>query len=629
MIGRYRVEIDGLRAIAVCFVILFHFFPNLFPIGYLGVDLFFVISGYVITTQLQAKMRDSSFSFANFYTRRIKRILPLTFLVLAVTVSFGSVILLKADFARLIDSAFATATFWANIFFWRDGGYFGDADKLKPLLHMWSLAVEEQFYIVFPAIFWFLIACLKMRPVPLVVSVMVLALLSLGGYLGLNYIGGGSPAFFMMPTRAWQFGFGALAALIVADGWRRDRAILSALSLAAVLACFFITASRFPGEIIITFAAVTYLVTTRGAFIADSLLSKKWMVYLGLRSFSLYLWHWPIVAFLGYVFVEDIPLVWKIAGLTLTLLFSEISYWLVEKPFRYHFTLRASIGFIASCCVLVIGMNIFSIARSPDSLSERFAAQTQTNYRCALSDFIAYGASRACIIRENAPQGNVAILGNSHAQMYTEAIGDIYNGTPVGLVLVPLNGCLPTTRLNISTNCAEDALINLNLVLADNSISTVFIGTTYGHDVLVQTDGTIVEDPQGLQFADALIDLVDRLEGNQKTVYLMGPIQVPGFDLPGELSRRLRFGGISEIEVRQALELPRNIFDERFSSTIDALSERLGPNFLRPDTKLCDPEICFLGDANGSFFADSNHLGHHGINTIQPIFDMVQASSVE
>ena len=209
MIGRYRVEIDGLRAIAVCFVILFHFFPNLFPIGYLGVDLFFVISGYVITTQLQAKMRDSSFSFANFYTRRIKRILPLTFLVLAVTVSFGSVILLKADFARLIDSAFATATFWANIFFWRDGGYFGDADKLKPLLHMWSLAVEEQFYIVFPAIFWFLIACLKMRPVPLVVSVMVLALLSLGGYLGLNYIGGGSPAFFMMPTRAWQFGFGA------------------------------------------------------------------------------------------------------------------------------------------------------------------------------------------------------------------------------------------------------------------------------------------------------------------------------------------------------------------------------------------------------------------------------------
>jgi len=214
---------------------------NEFPVGFLGVDLFFVISGYVITTQLQWQMRENKFSFLGFYTRRVRRILPLTFVVLLTTVIFGYFILLKADFSRLLDSAFATATFWANVFFWRDGGYFGGSDKIKPLLHMWSLAVEEQFYIVFPLTFWVFISLLKMRSIQLLAALTALTLLSLAGYLALEKIGGSSPAFFMMPTRAWQFGFGALAALIIADGWRRDSVTLSTISLVVLILCFFVT----------------------------------------------------------------------------------------------------------------------------------------------------------------------------------------------------------------------------------------------------------------------------------------------------------------------------------------------------------------------------------------------------
>jgi hypothetical protein len=134
----------------------------------------------------------------------------------------------------------------------------------------------------------------------------------------------------------------------------------------------------------------------------------------------------------------------------------------------------------------------------------------------------------------------------------------------------------------------------------------------------------MIEDPQGVHLANALLELVDALKDSQKIVYLVGPVQVPGFNLPGELSRKLRFGQFSEAFAMEALELPRNSFDKRFGVLIGTLSQQLGSNFLRPDTELCNSESCFLGDAGGSFFADSNHLGQYGIDRIRPIFGVVQ-----
>ncbi|MHC0052527.1 acyltransferase family protein [Actibacterium sp. D379-3] len=569
-------------------------------------------------------MREGRFSFADFYMRRIKRLLPLTFLVVVATVGVGQVILLNEDFAKLIESAFATATFWANIFFWRDGGYFGAPDKVKPLLHMWSLAVEEQFYIMFPALFWLFIVRLRLRPAGLLVAVSALTLISLGVYLGLRQFGGDSPAFFLMPTRAWQLGCGVLAALIVAGGWRRDNATLSALALTVMAFSFFFADKSFPSEIVVACSAAIYLATTRGAFSLDKVLAAPVMTYLGRRSFSLYLWHWPIVAFLNYAFVGETPLAWKLGSLALILVLSELGFQLVEKPFRYRLPLRVSISFIASCCALVIAMNVFSNKRNTDGLSERLAAQVQTNYRCGISDYVAYGSSRACVLKKIAPSGNVAIMGNSHAQMYADAILDLYKDKPAGVLLIPLNSCTPTPHVNVSPRCAQMAATNLNVVLADDTISTVFIGTTYGHEVVVQSDGTVIEDPRGEHFTDALLDLINSLKHEKEMVYLIGPIQTPGYNLPSELARQLKFGWISEIDAKGAFEIPRSIFDLEFSDTIIALSKKLGSEMLRPDIWLCDADHCRFADENGSYFADSNHLSHYGIDTVRPMFEAVQ-----
>lgn len=565
-------------------------------------------------------MRDGTFSFSNFYKRRIQRILPLTFVVTAGAVFFGYFILLQPDFEGLVESAFATSTFWANIFFWRDGGYFGGEDKLKPLLHMWSLSVEEQFYIVFPAIFWILIVWRRMSSIKLLSTVGFLIVLSFLAYIGLRQAGGWSPAFFLMPTRAWQFGFGALAALFVANSLQRNSIFASTAALIVLMSCFFFTIPLVPSSLLITFAASIYFISTYGSFFADRLLSTSIMTYLGLRSFSIYLWHWPIAAFLGYAFVEGIPFEWKLLGVALTFLLSEASFRFVESPFRYKMSLSASLGLIATCSVSMISMAVISNLRSAKGLPELLASQIQSNFRCEISEFVPYGSSRACILRENAPSGNIAILGNSHAQMYAPAVLDRYAQSSVGITLVPLNGCTPTPNLNISLGCAIMAQSNLDALLADESISTVFIGTTYEHAFLVTSDGTRLEEPQ---FGVALLDLVKTLESREKQVYVIGPILTPGFNLASEMARRLRFGSITEDEAHIAFLEPRSAFEETFGETIGTLSDQLGSAFLQPHLELCNDDVCHFADERGSFFSDSNHLGHYGVETISPIFDAV------
>ena len=206
----YRQEIDSLRALAVIGVIIFHYFPKLLPGGYLGVDLFFVISGYVISYQIYKNLKNKKFNLKVFYIKRVKRILPPTFFVLLIC-SFASLYLFTiSDLVQYSKSLFFSLSFSSNIFFWMTGGYFSSSDELKPLLHLWSLSVEEQFYIFFPITFLFLIKLFK----NINLLFFVVFFITLLSYF-LNYyiiqLGGTNPAFFLLPTRIWNFGFGILA----------------------------------------------------------------------------------------------------------------------------------------------------------------------------------------------------------------------------------------------------------------------------------------------------------------------------------------------------------------------------------------------------------------------------------
>jgi peptidoglycan/LPS O-acetylase OafA/YrhL len=620
----YRSEIDGLRALAALAVLLFHFFPEWLPSGYRGVDLFFVISGYVITNLLQKEIQGQTFKFTEFYRRRIKRILPLTFVVTSVTLIAASSILLYPDFMAAAESAFATSTLWANIYFWRDGGYFGGSDKLKPLLHMWSLAVEEQFYIFFPVLLWILITRFRLSAWALIGTLSALALASFIALVALTQYGGASPAFFLMPTRAWQFGIGAIVALLLGYNLFARSAAWAVMAIVTLLFFLWLPGFGLTSQIGVTLSAGIYLLQGGNGSKTDNLLSSPTMRYLGLRSFSIYLWHWPIVAFLNYAFVNGVPLAWNIAGIVLTFTLSELSFRLIERPFRYSLQLKASLWLISANAAAMIAVSSITLASIPSDLQDRLASQIQTNFRCNINDYVPYGGSRACLLKETNYNQNIAILGNSHAQMYAPAILSQYVQTKRAVTLIPLNFCTPTTSLNVSVICAQSARTNLDALLADEKIGIVYIGTTYDHPTLVRADGTEVVDQGGAMFAAALIQLVDSLEAKGKDVRLIGPITTPGFDFASEVSRELRFGLLSEAEARKLFQVPYSAHQAKFGTTITTLSDRLGPAFIRPDKFLCDDKHCRLGDRTSSYFADSNHLGKYGVSVVSPAFNQKQ-----
>ena len=621
----YRPEIDGLRAIAVSLVLIFHFFPTFVPNGFIGVDLFFTISGYVITRQIYRQIQDGEFSFQAFFARRVRRIMPLVFTVVTATMIAGYFILLPNDFTQLTESVVAVSTLWSNIFFWRDGGYFGSQDKLKPLLHMWSLSVEEQFYILFPS---FLLLLTKFRHGggergrwAALLGVGMMTCVSLFVYVGLHAIGGSSPAFFLTPSRMWQFGLGAIVAIWIADQKSSGSPQLSMIALAAVVFPGIFSLPSYAANFIVPISGALYIAIASRTNAIDKVMSSSLMRYLGTRSFSLYVWHWPIVAYVNYVFVNGIPAGFMILGLLLSVALSELSFRWIEEPFRRTYTTRAS--FMLICVALVVGSGLVVLhsLRAAEGLKGALASQIQTNFRCKISDFAPYGASRACFLGEPELPRDVALLGNSHAQMYAEVVVARADNNASSVVLVPLNGCLPTPTLNLTSHCMTQAATNLRAILDDIAIRTVIIGSTFPDRGLVDENGYVPDETLDGRLEEAFIELVDTLLARGRRVILIGPIAYPGFNLPSELARGLHFGDISVDEAVARLSVSRSTFYARFSPLIQEFTERLGPDFLRPDLVLCDKDFCHFGDEYGSFFADSNHLGIYGVSTIGSIFE--------
>lgn len=336
---RYRPDIDGLRAIAVVAVILYHYGIGNLHGGFIGVDIFFVISGYLITGIIHKEIGRREFTFAYFYERRVRRIFPALFVVLVATLVAGAWLLLPSDLLGLGRSTLATLLFGANILYWRQSGYFDTSSEYNPLLHTWSLAVEEQFYIGLPIllilVYWFL----KGRWLkPALLACMVV---SFGLCIWLQ---GRMPAatFFLSPFRAWELLLGSLLAVGALPPIERSvvRATVSWLALTALLwSLWSIQAGgNFPGWQ----AAIPVLATgallhagATGASQVQRLLSLRPMVFVGLISYSLYLWHWPLLVFARYrntMQPLDAGLLWLL--LMLSVLLAAASYRWVETPLR-------------------------------------------------------------------------------------------------------------------------------------------------------------------------------------------------------------------------------------------------------------------------------------------------------
>jgi peptidoglycan/LPS O-acetylase OafA/YrhL len=358
----YRPEIDGLRALAVAVVVLYHAHLKC-PGGYVGVDVFFVISGYLITSLLLRDLRGGRFSLADFWERRLRRILPASMVMVMVTVGVGYFLLLPSDYEQVGKSVMASALMVANMFFWGDdstrGGYFGPTSEERPLLHTWSLSVEEQFYIFFPIVLWGLFRFERFRKpgvLTLILGAGVLAGLGLATYGVASRPGA---TFYLLPTRAWELLAGAwLASLSTAALprrrlWRESAAWVGLVGI--LLPCWLYTKSTpFPGLAALPPCAGAVLFIWGNAPVPDGLagltyagriLAWRPVVFIGLLSYSLYLWHWPVLVIGKYWWIHgDVP--WYLnAGLVLLAGgLAAMSWRLVETPFRRKQIIATRLG---------------------------------------------------------------------------------------------------------------------------------------------------------------------------------------------------------------------------------------------------------------------------------------------
>ena len=335
----YRPDIDGIRAISVLAVMLYHAEFQVFSGGFIGVDVFFVISGYLITQMVLGDFEKGSFSLSHFYERRVRRILPALLVMLAATVPLAYVFLSADPLADYSAALLGATWFSSNFVFWSEAGYFDRASEFKPLLHTWSLGVEEQFYLFFPAFFWVLYKFKWL--IPGLSAVVVISFLM--AQFGLSR--DAEWPFYMLVSRAWELGLGAMLAVVLAHsrlsdvrvtGLLAELLVLSGLLAVIVPVLMFSELTATPGPLLLvpTLGACLLIWLTPATSYVRRLLSLKWLVGLGLISYSLYLWHQPVLVFGRIIIGEALGFEWRIAMLLGTFPLAILSWRYIERPFR-------------------------------------------------------------------------------------------------------------------------------------------------------------------------------------------------------------------------------------------------------------------------------------------------------
>jgi len=463
----YRPDIDGLRAIAIVAVIAFHAKLGIAPGGFIGVDVFFVISGYLITALIVRALEGERFSFLLFYDRRVRRIVPALAVVILATLAAGLVVLLPTDLARLGKHAAAAAGFVANIFLYRETGYFGPTASQLPLLHLWSLSIEEQLYLFHPLLLWAAWRLGRIRLARIALAAVLLASLAISIRLVWMHR---TSAFYMLPPRAWEFEIGALLALrLIPPPSPRFAQGLAASGLAAILAAAILYSSRtpFPGLAALLpclgAAAIILAGQQNQPTAVARLLGSRPMAGIGLISYSLYLWHWPILILWTYHLNRPLTPLEAAMAIAAATGLSILSWRFVEQPFR-----RARIGrlaplwsILAGGAVLIaiagIGSGIYRLQGLPGRVAPVARAAD-----AARTDFLPV---RPCDPSQGDEIGgtpcpataSVFVWGDSHAGHFVPALQQLYGAQAVGQVWA--GGCLPLPDVIAPIGISPDAVV--------------------------------------------------------------------------------------------------------------------------------------------------------------------------
>lgn len=632
----YRKDIDGLRAVAVLLVVLFHLDVSLFSGGFVGVDVFFVISGFLITTILRRQIARNEFSYIDFYERRVRRLFP----ALAVMLLFSSVaawfLLLPLDFRLFSEGLAAAVIFVANIHYWNKTDYFNDSIDSIPLLHTWSLAVEEQFYIIFPPL---LILLVRYFPVKYAWILLVCAVAS---FWGAQSALSSRPesAFYLVHFRAWELLAGALLTTnllpVVKSRFLRDSLSLLGLLLIIMSALLLDKRSAFPGLAAVPAVAGAVLIIYSGlggASLGGTWLGWRPLVVIGLSSYSLYLWHWPLFVFARYYTIGSLGAPLQVILFLLACAFGWASWRFVELPFRHRGRKGVSrkmlfLGTGLATVVVILaslpGMVTRGAAfRLPNDIVSIEATEKETipfRRPCFGLDPERIDADEEVCTLGSAGRPEFLLWGDSHALSLAHGMDIAADAERVSgrflakSVCPPVLGTQDFMASDVSCNDFNGAVVRY-LERHPTIQNVVLVGVWFVYDE--KSDGS-VETGFKAGFERTLSYL------NEHGIHATVVLQVPKIDynVPAVMARSKLFDRTFEMRTSLRLHLEQSADFKRF---LNHLKSKYVFSVLSLDSVFCDDQYCNIAENGKPIYRDSHHLSKLGSElTVKMLRRMVE-----
>jgi len=644
---KYRPDIDGLRAIAVLAVVFYHTNLPGFSGGFVGVDIFFVLSGFLITSIILKDIKDEKFSIAKFYERRIRRIFPALFPVIAFVLVTGAYLFDPQAFSDLGKSVTATTLFYSNILFWRESGYFAAPSLQKPLLHTWSLAVEEQFYIFFPLALVFIHRYLKSRYLLWILVATTISLLA--SIYGVYHYAGST--FYLVPTRAWELLAGSILALGVLPNpsslWLRNLLSTTGLALIIYSVGFYSEATLFPGLNAIAPVLGAWLIIYSnmgegGRAIVNKILSMRPLVFVGLISYSLYLWHWPIVAFEKYLLFRPFNWYDSAAIILASLAVSTFSWKYIEQPFRGKKMLlpeRKKL-FVVSAFVMIAASGVGWVIDAQNGMPYRFPdadfavmenrdpqwidGQKNDKWLDGLTD-----GNTPHVMGSLKVSPSFALWGDSHSVALTSAVAETanhYNLSGYNITHTGVRPLLGMDNMDTPFNEAEYNRSVIDFLKSHTEIKTIFIAAQWADIPLKLKDITseYVDQPTEVYLRAGLFRSVIAIHELGRDVVIVSDVPTLKNDPKRLFWISKRFGvSVRTTQCSQSIneynELQKNSF-----KVFRDLQMRYNIRVLHPELLLFDKKgqsIVVLN--NQSLYIDADHLSTIGSLYVAPVFDEV------
>lgn len=645
---KYRPEIDGLRAVAVLLVVLFHADSRICSGGYIGVDIFFVISGFLITSIIRKQITAGTFTLVEFYERRARRILPAFFVVVACVMCVSWCIVLPSAFKAVGRAAAASSVSLANVLFWAEDGYFATASEEKPLLHMWSLGVEEQFYFLLPCLFLFFRTGRKSTKVmwslfaiSFAVSVWLVRVES-------------SAAFFLLPARAWELLSGSLLSVLMADRVVPPRSgqIVSLAGVAVILwsAWGFTVGTAFPGEnAMIPCLGAAAVIYGSGQGIVGKWLSLAPFVFIGRISYSLYLWHWPILVFARQLKIEPLSQIETLGCVVLSFAAAIISWKYVEQPFRSAvpvFTRKRV--FSLSCLSLALTATLGVYIHLSEGVPNRFSAAVvsldngsfERVGREAESAALRWSRDDGAEIYGARVEPKFAVVGDSHSNIIAFTLGSIAKRRGESLRHFYEYGAAPILGVRFASHPGANLRIEQTVEAIENSktIETVILAarwayvvhgfnTDFGSYERDRSDAPAILSPSSERrltteqaselFKIGIGKIVSRLNVAGKRVVVMYPTPEVGYHVPRTMARLIRYYGTADGFSRPAsyyFERQRVVF-----SVLNSLGDAVDRVY--PHTVFVAGETAIVQDSGKPLYRDDDHLTAAGARMLMPMFE--------